>query len=145
MGKSPNERMYHIMAKITIAGDAMVITSSQTLEAIKTLEKYRPKALCLYETGENGKKEEVFKVCATAGEGSINQYGASFGSVSHDDEKLATITLPIPRGTQDAVEYAAEKVGVAIINLNKVEEQFAEALADVETEKAAVRENITVA
>ena len=47
------------MAKITIAGDAVVITSTQKLEDIKLLEKYRPKALCLYETGENGIPTQV--------------------------------------------------------------------------------------
>ena len=42
------------MAKITIAGDSIVITSSKTLAAIKDLEKYRPKALRLYERDEDG-------------------------------------------------------------------------------------------
>ena len=133
------------MAKITIAGDAVVITSTQKLEDIKLLEKYRPKALCLYETGENGKKEEVFKVGSTSGEGAISMYGASFGSTTHDEEKLATITITLPRGVADAKQYVADAVGVAILNLNKVEAQFAEALADVTAEKEAVMENITVA
>ena len=133
------------MAKITIAGDAIVITSSQKLEDIKLLEKYRPKALSLFETGENGKKDEVFKVGSTTGEGGITQFGASFGSTTHDDEKFATITMSLPRGVTDAKKYVADTVGVAILNLNKVEAQFAEALAEVVAEKAAVMENITVA
>lgn len=133
------------MAKITIAGDAIVITSSKTLEDIKTLEKYRPKALSLYDVGDDGKKEEIFRVESGSSDGSINKYGATFSSVTHDDEKLATITMCIPHGVADAVEYAAEKIGVAIINLNKVEAQFDEALAEVAQEKATVMENITVA
>ena len=145
MGKSPNERMYRTMAKITIAGDAIVVTSAKTLEDIKTLEKYAPKALRLYETNDDGKKEEVFCVGSTTGDGSINQYGASFGSVTHDDEKLATITRSIPRGTVNAVEYAADVIGKAIIMLNKVEAQFDEALGQVAADKAAVLENITIA
>lgn len=130
------------MARITIVGDAMVVTSTKTLEDIKTLEKFRPKALALF--SEDG-KEEIFKVGTTTGEGSIGTYGASFGSASHDDKKLATITMSIPTGTDDAKKYAEEKIGVAIINLNKVEEQFDAALAEVENEKAEVRANITVA
>lgn len=145
MGKSPNERMYHTMAEIIIAGDAIVVTSAKTLEDIKTLEKYNPKALRLFETNDDGKKEEVFCVGSTCGYGSINQYGASFGSVTHDDQKLATITMCVPRGTVDAVEYAAETIGMAVVMLNKVEEQFEEALAKVAADKATVRENITVA
>ena len=132
------------MAKITIVGDAIVITSSKSLEDIKAMEKYRPKQLALYDTTD-GKKEEIFKVSSTKGEGSINKYGASFGSVTHDDAKLATITMTIPQGVEDAVKYAADKIGTAIIMLNKVEEQFEGAMAEIEAEKAAIRECITVA
>ena len=41
------------MAKITIAGDAAVVTSAMKLEDIKTIEKYRPKELVL-KGGEDG-------------------------------------------------------------------------------------------
>ena len=46
--------MYHFMAKITIAGDAVVVTSALKLEDIKTIEKYRRNALVL-KGGEDGK------------------------------------------------------------------------------------------
>jgi len=52
-----NKRRIEIMAKITIAGSSIVITSSKTLDAIKTLEKYRPSALVLTEINDDGKKE----------------------------------------------------------------------------------------
>lgn len=129
------------MAKITIAGDAMVVESAHTLETIKTLEKYRPKALSLFD--EDG-KTEIFKVGSTTGKGSINAYGASFGGVSHNDGKKATITMMIPEKVADAKAYAEETIGVAIIYLNRVEAQFESAIASVNTEKAAVRESITV-
>lgn len=132
------------MAKITIAGDSYVVTSSATLETIKTLEKYRPKALSLFDVDDDGKKMEVFRVCSAKGEGSISQFGAAFGSTTHDDQKLATITMPIPQGVENAVDFVAEKVGAAIIMLNKVEEQFSAAVQDVNAEEARVRENITV-
>lgn len=129
------------MAKIIIAGDAMVVKSAHTLDTIKTLEKYRPKALALFD--EDG-KTELFRVGTTTGKGSISSLGASFGSSSKDDEKKAVITMEIPAGTADAEAYAEKTVGVAIIYLNRVEEQFAAALEEVEDEKAAVRANITV-
>ena len=129
------------MARIIIAGDAMVVESAHTLETLKTLEKYRPKALTLYD--EDG-KTEIFKVGTTTGKGSINGYGASFGSASKNADKKAVITMEIPAGTADAKAYAEDKVGAAIINLNRVEAQFADALQSVDTEKAAVRESITV-
>ena len=64
------------MAKIIIAGDAIVVKSDEKLEDIKTLEKYMPKALSLFEE-EDGKKSEVFRVGSTNGQGSINQFCAS--------------------------------------------------------------------
>lgn len=132
------------MAKITIAGDSIVITSSKTLEAIKELDKYRPEALRLYERDEDGNKTEVFRV-APGSNGAINGYGAVFASATHDEYKLASITMSIPAGTDDVVEYAAEKFGKAITMLNRVEAQFEDALDAVADEKAAVRECITVA
>ena len=130
------------MAKIKIVGDVCVIESTQTLESIKTLEKYNPKALFLYEEDEDGKKKQVFRVCSTPGKGSIGQYGASFGSESHDGRGVATITMCLPEDIDDAKEYVADAVGLAIVRLNKVEEQFTEALAKVDADKAAVLENI---
>ena len=129
------------MAQIIIAGDAMVVKAAYTLETIRTLEKYRPKALSLFD--DDG-KTEIFRIGTTTGKGSINSYGASFGSSSKDDEKKAIITLEIPSGTEDAKTYAEDVIGIAILYLNRVEEQFADALASVENEKATVRENITL-
>ena len=129
------------MAKIVIAGDAMVVESAATLETLKTLEKYRPKALTLFD--EDG-KTEIFKVGTTTGTGGIGAYGASFGSSAKNEGKKAIITTVIPAGVTDAEAYAEEAVGVAIIYLSRVEAQFAAALESVEAEKATVRESITV-
>lgn len=127
------------MAKILIAGSALVIKSGYSLDEIKTLEKYRPKALTIFE--EDG-KTELFKVGTTKGDGSIGTFGASFGRSSADDDKKATITINIPADVTDAKKYAEDTVGVAIVYLNKVEDQIPDALASVDEERAKVRENI---
>lgn len=132
------------MAKIKIIGDAMAVISSCTLEDIRTLEKYSPKSLSLYETNDEGHKEEVFRVASTTGKGSINQYGASFSSTTHDEEKRAVITLCIPQDVEDAKEYAADQVGYAVMKLNQVEEQIPSALRQVEAERSEVLANITL-
>ena len=49
------------MAKIMVAGDAVVVTSDMKLEDIKLVKKYRPEALTLFE-GEGEEKEPVFKI-----------------------------------------------------------------------------------
>lgn len=133
------------MAKITIAGDAVVITSSMTLDQIKTLEKYKPKALWLYETNDDGDKELTYAVGTTRGAGSISEAGASFGSQTHDDDGLATITMILPTGIEDVKEYVADRVGYFVMKLNAIEAAVPAALEAVEAEKAAVMENITIA
>lgn len=129
------------MARIIIAGDAAIVESAYTLEQIKTLEKYRPRALTLLD--EDG-KTVVFKVGTTTGKGSINNYGASFDSESRNEGRKAIITLSIPKEVLDAETFVEDVIGVSIISLNRVEEQFDAALASVEEERQTVRANITV-
>lgn len=130
-------------AAIKIAGSACVVESAHTLEEIKLLEKFRPKALGLYETSGD-KQEEVFRVgAAKSGNGSINQYGATFGAQPTAAGKAA-ITMMIPEGVTDPKKWAADTIGVSIIKLNNVEKQFEQALAEVKAEKETVNSAITV-
>lgn len=132
------------MAKITIAGDAVVVTSALKLEDIKTIAKYRPKSLFLM-GGDDG-KEPIFGIGVTDGCGNINEVGASFGRESHDAEKLAVITMCTNGAVSgDIKEWVADHIGGAIINLNKLEEKLPAVLAEIEAEKAAVMSNIIVA
>lgn len=130
------------MAKITIAGDAVVITSECKLEELKLVEKYRPNALVL-KGGEDG-KEPIFAV-GTGRCGTINAFGATFASEAHDGSGLATITMCADNISGDPKEWVAEQVGTAILNLNKVEETLPAAIEEIAAEKAAILANITVA
>lgn len=132
------------MANISIAGDAIVITSTKTLENLKTLEKHNPKALRLMDVADDGSKEEIFRIGTTTGNGSINQHGASFNGVSRDGNGFASITLPIPAGVTNATEYVYDKFGSALMLLNKVEAQIDAALATVAADKKAVIDSIKV-
>ena len=133
------------MAKVVIAGDAVVITSAMKLKDLQTIAKYRPEALTL-KGGEDG-KEPIFAISVdTRDSGSINKYGATFGSVTHDAEKLATITLHLDLCEEvDAKTAVAEAVGSAIIQLNTLEGTLPEVLASIEAEKANIMSNIFIA
>lgn len=131
------------MAKIVIAGDAIIITSSMKLADIQTIQKYRPNELVL-KGGEDG-KEPIFAIGVTNGAGNINEVGASFGCTSHDEEKFATITMVTDGVTGDIKEWVADRIGCAIISLNKLEEKLPAVLAEIEDQKAEVMGNITVA
>ena len=130
-------------AKIKIAGGAVVVESAAKLDDLKKLAKYRPNALKLFE-GEGKDKAEVFVVdVAAAGPGSINRFGASFGTQATADGK-AVVTMILPDGVADAKKWAEDTIGTAILSLNKVEAQFAAANTDIDAEIAAIRENIQV-
>ena len=130
------------MAKITITGDAVVITSAVKAEDIKKVAKYQPQALALK---DEESKEEIFKVCFREGSNNIGKYGAEFGGVSRDGQGFACITLAlnIPADA-DAKELIADEFGNALLNLNKVEAQLPQAIQAIDAQKAQVLGNITV-
>lgn len=129
------------MAKVTIVGDALVITSSLKLEDIKTVQKYRPEALIL-----RGEKEEMlYAICASRGvEGTIDENGAAFCSETHDEHKNAVITMVLPRVEGDIKEWVADKIGQALTKLKKLEETIPAVLEQVKAEKTAVMEAISI-
>lgn len=130
-------------AVIKIVGNVAVVESDAQLDAIEKLQKYRPEALRLYD-GTGKDKEEVFAVCAAPkGNGSINRYGASFGTATTVDGN-AIITLAIPEGTSDPKKWAVDTIGTAILNLNKVEAQFAAKIDEIDAELADIESNISL-
>lgn len=132
------------MAKVTIAGNAVVVTSSLKLEELATIQKYRPKALTLM-GGENN-KEEIFTIdVGNGGCGEIGTYGAYFCNATHDEAKKACITMCMEGATGDIKEFVADKLGSAIVCLNKLEQTLPAVLEEITAEKAAVMANITVA
>lgn len=125
-------------AKVTIAGDAAVIVSDLKLDDIVLAQKYRPKALKLFE-----EKEQIFQIVAgKCPGGSINKYGVEF-SENADAAGHATVTLPI-EGGEGAKKYVQETYGQALLMLNKVEEGFAPYLEEIHADQAKIAEHITV-
>lgn len=129
-------------ATAVVTGSALVITSSATPEQLKTMKKYRPQALKLFD-GEGSAKKEVFMVSIGPGTGFISKDGAVFSERTNKNGK-ATITMDIPEDVADVKEWAADMLGVSILNLRKTEKQFAAMLADVQKEKEAVAAAIVV-
>lgn len=132
------------MAKVTIAGKALVITSNLKLTDLETVKKYQPKALILM-GGEDG-KEPVFAIGAVRGStGKIGTIGVEFGEETHDDQKLAIMTLMAPADVKDMKEYVADKYGAALMNLAKLEENLPAVVAAIAADKQAIMDNINVA
>lgn len=129
------------MAKITVVGDAAVVTSTLKAEDIQTLKKYRPQALILM-GGEDG-KEPIFAI-DMGSKAQINGNGIVFTGASRDDAKAATLTVTISGVTGDVKEWVADKFGEAIAHLNELEAQIPGALDEVRANKRRIMENIVV-
>lgn len=126
-------------AGIKVLAQNAVIASGFTPEQVKEVAKYRPGAMKLFDPET---KEETFVVSISGGDGEISKFGACYGSGKTSDGK-AVISLRIPDG-KDVKEFIEETIGVAILNLQKVENQWNDALQEIATEKAAVLDSIEV-
>jgi len=127
------------MAKILIAGNSFVVTSEVSMADLETVKKFRSASLAITDAET---KETIFKI--GIGASSVNDYGISFGGVSNDEKKLATATLTIPADVENAKEYVLDKAGLAIANLNKIEDAIAEALEEIQAERNSISESIEV-
>lgn len=128
------------MAQIKIAGNVAVIESKYDMETLKTVEKYRPNVLKLFE-GEN---KTPYFVVGTACKGSVSQYGVMFDDETHTGEPVACLTVKLPEGDGDVKDVVAEAYGCAIRNLNKVEAVVDKALESIAADKKAVVEAISI-
>lgn len=129
------------MSKTTVLGDAIVITSTLTTEEIKTVAKFKPTALALYE-GEGTDKVPTFAI-GTGSQGSVSKFGITFNGTSRDDKKLATVTIPYTGGENPA-EFVAETYGAALAKLNTLEKELPKVVKEAAEAKAAILAGISV-
>lgn len=126
------------MARITVVGNAAIITSELKLEDIKLIEKHCAEALTLKD--ENG--NEYFRVGTCDGTGSIGKYGVEFGA--KNQEGYATLTFVHDYTEGDIKEQIADAIGSEVMNLSKVEVKAQENLPEVTQRINAIKESITI-
>ena len=127
------------MAKILIAGDAAVVKSNIKYSELKTLEKYNPDALILYEGEE---KEPVFRIAAGGDAGYINDFGIVFPDGEGD--KPLTLTVVVAEHENDVKEFVADKLGIALDKLTKLEQTIPAAVNAAAAARASVLASIEV-
>ena len=127
------------MAKVTIAGNSYVVTSTVSMADLETVKKYRPSALAITDPDT---EETLFRV--GLGSNSLSEHGISFGGVTNDEAKMATATFSIPSDVEDAKAYVLDKAGLTLVNLKKVEAGIAAVLKDIQKERDSIAESITV-
>lgn len=129
------------MAKVTIAGNAVVITSSMKYEDLETIQKYRPDALTLY-GGEDGKEPEFTVAVGRCPE--IGKYGIVFNGTTRNDDKLACLTICECNNIEDMKEHVADSYGAALTKLNELEGKLAGVVEEIAAAKQAVIDAIEV-
>lgn len=127
------------MAKVTIAGRAVVITSDITLDDIKKVAKYRPEELIIKDKDKN----PVFAISATGN--SVNQFGISFPEKTRDDKGFAMITLITdPYKGEDFKGHVMDKIGGAVLKLEELEKTLPGVIKEIDEERKSLEEKITV-
>jgi len=126
------------MATIVIAGNSFIVKSSVSLDDYNVLAKYRPSAL---ELRDEETKELTFRV--GFGNATLSQYGIVF-DLAPSQDGMAIATLGIPQDVSCSKEYVADRVGSSLAALNTIEAGIETALHEVNTEREALMESITV-
>lgn len=128
------------MAKTKILGTAVTITSAIKVADFKTLAKFKPAALALTEVVD-GVKEEKFSV-ALGTSPSVTKYGIVFDSANADGYAEVTLQIPASIAADKRKEYVADTYGYALLNLNQLEGQIAEVMAETEADFIAINDGI---
>jgi hypothetical protein len=131
--------------KISINGDAFVLTSSLSVKDIKLVKKYKPDALKIY--ADDKKEKEKFLIGYAEGKPSLTSINLTFGGETRDDAGLATLTQILPDGMKDAdvaKEYVAELLGQSIPYISELEKTVPEAAKKLAESKKTLLDSIIV-
>ena len=134
------------MAKTVITGNAITITSTISIDDIVLLQKHNPESLKLYSETEDGKSLE-FSIVGVSTRGAAGVYGIEFNGFTRTEEKYATFTAihnDLPEDNAAAKEFVADKYGVVITKLSKLESTIPAAVAQVKADRASIVEGIEI-
>lgn len=124
--------------KVYVMGTSMAVSTTVSLEDLKLLQAKKPEALSLVEKVDD-ENVEKFRVL-TGANAALQKNVACFNGSTNGTPKMAMMTIDISGKPEnkDAKEYAVEKYGEAILNLQKVEAQFQPALDEIATQSATL-------
>lgn len=128
--------------KVTITGNACVLTSTIKVEDIKLVKKYKPEALQV----KDDKGNEVFRIAYTEGKGSIAPFGITFGNKSLDGNGFAQVSGIFEGGVneENVKEVAADTIAPIQDYLTKLEETIPAAVEAITASRKAIMDDIVV-
>ena len=129
------------MSTIRVNDTTFTVSADFSIADLKKVKADRPDSLVLYKTDEENHKTPYFAVTAGEKDG-FNANGAVF-SVDSILTGKATITMPLPAIERDKVkDYVADRVGFLKRNLDLIETQVADAIVQIDNDRAAVLASI---
>lgn len=113
------------MAKVSIVGNNLVVTSKYSLEDLKFLQRCNSRAMQLT-TEIDGEVTTCFAI-GIGSSPDISNHGITFSEHDHSDSKLATATFPLPQDLDDAKAFVSKSTRPALLNLENLRTKSATA------------------
>lgn len=127
------------MAKLSIMGDTVQITTDLTKEMVKRVKDYAPEALKLFDTEGN----ELFGI--EIGDASVSKYGICFCSETAEGNLFMTTNNPVcdHSDPEKERETVVRHFAPMISKLQMVEDHVNAVKAELDSVEAAVQESVT--
>lgn len=127
------------MAKLSIMGDTVQITTELTKEMVQRIKDYAPDALKLFDSEGN----EVFGV--GIGDANVSKYGICFCSETAEGNLFMTTNNPVSdHSNPDKEREKVVRQFAPIINkLQMIEQHVSNVKAELDSVEAAVQESVT--
>lgn len=126
------------MAKLTLVGTVAVITTGIPKKHIETLLKFKPDKTKLLDEDKKPRFAVGF------GAPSCSAFGITFNGESATGEATATFPMPNHIAPDERVGWAKDQFGYALLSLNELEAQMADAMAQCTTEFERMDGSITI-
>ena len=125
------------MAKITVLGNALTLTTDIAAEQIKKANKYCPEVTTLV-----SEEQEPYFHVQMGDSPSCSKYGVSFDQINQEGKAYLTV-VGVPR-EGNTKEDVKEEFGSILYNLDKVETQIIDGLGEINERLAQIERKITV-
>lgn len=130
------------MAKVSIVGNNLVVTSRYSLEDLKFLQKCNSRAMQLT-TEIDGDVTTCFAI-GISSTSDISNHGITFSEHDHSDGKLATATFTLPQDLDDVKAFVSKEYAPCLVQLEKLEDQIGDCLAELNAARESVASSIEI-
>lgn len=126
------------MAKLTMTGDILILTSDFTVEEINYIETHRPEKTIVVDD----KNDQRFRVCVGSAS-SFSYWGVVFDKRIAREGQKASVSIPLQLGDEPVEDYIFRKYGQGFTLFEKLEGEWGDTLEEIELEKLNFMKKVT--